>query len=41
MPRQALLEQFFLWRRTAKRQPEPTVPTATAEAQVQDIQTLQ
>lgn len=35
MPRQALLEQFFLWGRTARRQPEPTVSTATAEAPVQ------
>lgn len=35
MPSQALPEQSFLWRRTARRQPEPTVSTATAEAPVQ------
>lgn len=35
MPRQAVLEQFILWRRTTRRQPEPTFSTATAEAPVQ------
>lgn len=35
MPSQALPEQSFLWRRTARRQPEPTVSTATAQAPVQ------